>query len=402
MGQRAIVSAAAVVVKAADDPAAEVRLAAIRALGRVAGVQELPVLTGRLLAAKTPDETAAAQESLDAACARIPDRDACAGRLRDSMAQAPVAARCVLLGLLGRVGGPQALAIVSANARSDNPDIQDAATRALGDWRTPDAAPELLDLAKTLGDAKFKIRALRGYLRIARQMDLPDERRLEMCKEALQLAQRGEEKKLAMELMGRIGSGKAPGQAAKPRALFDGRTFDGWEGDTAKTFRIQEEAIVGGSLKERVPHNAFLCTTRSYTNFVLRLECRLLGQANGGIQIRSQRVPHHYEVSGFQADMSVGADGGYWGCLYDESRRNRVLVRPERTLLLKTLKPDGWNQYEIRCEGPRIQLFLNGVQTVDYTEKDAKIPQSGIIGLQIHGGPPSEAWYRNIRIEELP
>ena len=70
--------------------------------------------------------------------------------------------------------------------------------------------------------------------------------------------------------------------------------------------------------------------------------------------------------------------------------------------LLKALKPKDWNQYEIRCEGPRIRLYLNGLQTVDFTETDDKLPRSGIIGLQIHGGGPSEAWYRNITIQELP
>jgi hypothetical protein len=192
---------------------------------------------------------------------------------------------------------------------------------------------------------------------------------------------------------------KAPG-ASEP--LFDGRTFNGWEGDTQKSFRIEDGAIVGGNLKESIPRNEFLCTTLPYANFVLRLECKLVGPGNAGIQIRSQRVPNHHEVSGYQADMSAGADGGYWGCLYDESRRNRMLAKPEREVIQKALKPDDWNRYEIRCEGPRIRLSVNGVQTVDYTETDGKIPATGIIGLQIHGGPPSEAWYRNITIEQLP
>ena len=47
-------------------------------------------------------------------------------------------------------------------------------------------------------------------------------------------------------------------------------------------------------------------------------------------------------------------------------------------------------------------MWINGVLMVDYTEPDTAIPQQGLIGLQIHGGPPSEAWYRNLRIEELP
>lgn len=184
--------------------------------------------------------------------------------------------------------------------------------------------------------------------------------------------------------------------------LFDGRSFRGWEGDTQNSFRLEDGAIVGGNLKQPVPRNEFLCTTRQYANFVLRLECKLVGPGNAGIQIRSQRVPNHHEVSGYQADMSAGADGGYWGCLYDESRRNKMLARPEREVIRKALRPDDWNRYEIRCEGPRVRLSINGVPTVDYTETDDKIPATGVIGLQIHGGPPSEAWYRNLTIEALP
>jgi len=188
------------------------------------------------------------------------------------------------------------------------------------------------------------------------------------------------------------------------KPLITGRSFYGWEGDVKKSFRREDDAIVGGNLEEPVPRNEFLATTREYTNFVLRAECKIIGEkCNAGIQFRTQRIPDHYEVTGYQADMSMGEDGGYWGKLYDESRRKKILGeslnRPE---MIKTLKADDWNQYEIRCEGPQIQLFVNGIQTLDYTEPDASIPQSGIIAVQIHSGPASEAWYRNIQIVELP
>ncbi len=180
--------------------------------------------------------------------------------------------------------------------------------------------------------------------------------------------------------------------------LFDGRTFQGWEGNQ-KVFRIENGALVGGSLTEKVARNEFLCTTKEYGDFELRLKVKLVGDgANGGIQIRSQRVPNHHEVSGYQADM---AGGGYWGCLYDESRRNKILAKPSPELQKKIVKADDWNDYVIRCEGPRIQLWLNGSQTVDYKEADATIPQRGIIAVQIHGGPPTEAWYKDISIREL-
>ena len=188
---------------------------------------------------------------------------------------------------------------------------------------------------------------------------------------------------------------------AAPIPLFDGKTFDGWEGDTAKTWRIADGAFVGGSLEEKVPRNEFLSTKKTFTNFELRLKVKLVGTegfVNGGIQIRSKRIatPPN-EMSGYQAD--VGA--GYWGCLYDESRRNKMLVTADKDLIEKTLKKDDWNDYVIRCEGPRIQLWLNGVKTVDFTETEPGIEQSGQIAVQIHGGAKAVASYKEISIEEL-
>jgi hypothetical protein len=187
---------------------------------------------------------------------------------------------------------------------------------------------------------------------------------------------------------------------AAEKKLFDGKSFNGWIGDTNKTFRIQDGVIVGGTMKEKIPRNEFLCTTRDYTNFVLKLKFKLLGgpQANAGVQFRTKRHENDNEVSGYQADMG---DPSWWGCLYDESRRNKVLVQAPTDEVNKVLKRDDWNQYEIRAQGKHIQLFLNGLKTVDYMEDDPKIEDHGVIAVQIHAGPPSEAWYKDITIEEL-
>lgn len=188
--------------------------------------------------------------------------------------------------------------------------------------------------------------------------------------------------------------------AAEPaeKRLFDGKSFGGWEGDTTKTFRIEDGAIVGGSLKEKVPRNEFLCTNREYGDFELRLKFKVLGKgANAGVQIRSRRVPNHHEMIGYQADLGQG----WYGSLYDESRRRTMLAQADPKIVAEAVKLDEWNDYKIRCQGKRIQLWINGRQTVDYTEPDDTIEQRGLIGLQIHGGPPSEAWYKDIFIEEL-
>lgn len=199
---------------------------------------------------------------------------------------------------------------------------------------------------------------------------------------------------------GALGSWCAAGATV---SLFDGKTFAGWEGDTNTTWRIEGGALVGGALKATVPHNEFICTKRSFTNFVLRLRFKLTGTSgfiNGGVQVRSKHIQDPaYELSGYQADMG---DPEWWGCLYDESRRNKVLAKSDIAEVNKVLKRNQWNDYEVRCEGKRLRVVLNGYQTVDYLEADEQIEQFGIIGLQIHGGGKAEASYKDITIEELP
>ena len=192
-----------------------------------------------------------------------------------------------------------------------------------------------------------------------------------------------------------------PQTAPKPIPLFDGKTFAGLEGDTKSTWRIQDGALIGGSLATQVPRNEFLTTTRSFGDFVLRIKFKLLGTEgfiNGGVQFRSRRLekPAH-EMIGYQADLGAA----YWGSLYDESRRNKTLVAPPEALIKEILKTGEWNDYEIRAEGPRIRLAINGRQTVDYTEADPSIPRDGLIGLQVHGGGKVETWYKDITIQEL-
>ena len=150
-------------------------------------------------------------------------------------------------------------------------------------------------------------------------------------------------------------------------------------------------------------HNHFLTTSESFGDFYLRLECKLVvdesnknNDGNAGVQFRSVRIPDNWEMIGYQADMS--SDGMYWGCLYDESRRNRMLQVPDPVLQKALLIPNDWNTYEILAQGKNVKIFLNGVMTVDYWEDDETVSLQGKIGLQIHAGGPARAYYRNIFI----
>ncbi len=191
-----------------------------------------------------------------------------------------------------------------------------------------------------------------------------------------------------------------PALSAAPVPLFDARTLAGWEGDTNTTWRVRDGVIVGGSLSGN-PRNEFLASTRAYTNFILRLEYRLVGTegfVNGGVQFRSVRIasPPH-EMAGYQADIGAG----YSGSLYDESRRNRFLAQADTNWVARLEKPGEWNRYEVEAVGAQVVLRLNGARTAVWVETNATMAASGLVALQIHGGCKAEISFRDITIEEL-
>lgn len=191
------------------------------------------------------------------------------------------------------------------------------------------------------------------------------------------------------------------GQYSKEVSLFDGLTFNGWEGDTLNTWRIEDNMIIGGSLIKNVPENNFLCTRRSYSNFILKFKIKLVGHEgfiNAGLQFRSVRATNpSNEMIGYQADWGKE----YWASLYDESRRNKTLASPDSAKVLTWIKQNDWNDYVILANNNRIRIFINGHKSVDYLESDISIPLSGLIGLQIHGGGKAEVYFKELYIKEL-
>lgn len=188
---------------------------------------------------------------------------------------------------------------------------------------------------------------------------------------------------------------------AEPAALFDGKSLEGWEGETTKVWRVRDGVIVGGSL-EGNPQNEFLATRKAYRNFHLRFEYKLVGTegfVNGGVQFRSKRIPDPaHEMSGYQADIGAGMSG----CLYDESRRNKILAQEDKDFVARIEKPGEWNSYEVVANGRQILLFLNGQRTANFTENTPDIDNFGLIALQIHGNSKAEISFRNITIEDIP
>lgn len=194
-----------------------------------------------------------------------------------------------------------------------------------------------------------------------------------------------------------------PPELKNPKPLFDGKMLAGWECAPAPNlFRVEECALTAGNEIDHIKRNDFLASTRDYTNFIIRFKIKLTGKEgfiNSGFQIRSQRVPNSGEMKGYQCDFG---EPNWYGAIYDEERRNKVMSPSDMAALRPVIKREDWNDYVIHAEGRRIRTWINGVQGTDYIEQDPTIPDSGKLGIQIHGGGKAKVQVKDIFIEELP
>jgi hypothetical protein len=178
--------------------------------------------------------------------------------------------------------------------------------------------------------------------------------------------------------------------------LFDGKTLSGWSGDP-DLWKVEDGMIVGSTDTKTLKHNSFLATTRTYKNFVIKLKFKLRN-GNSGVQVRSKQHDD-YVVRGYQPDI---AEGRYTGILYEEGGRG-ILADVDQEKVGKAFNRHDWNEYVITCDGPKITQVLNGVTTVEYTEKDEKKgAKEGIIALQLHAGPKMKICFKDLQIKELP
>lgn len=200
IGQRRI-DAVDDVLKALENSDAEVRKAALIALGETVSLKKLSVLIAQVVRPNHSEDEAVAQQALKAAAVRMPDREACATELAAALSRAPAATKTTLLEILTDVGGDKALQTLAMAASSKDPQLQDTGSRLLGTWNGLAAAPVLLDLAKTGPAEKYRVRALRGYLGLARKFAMPDAERAAMCRNAFSATRRIPEHKLTLDVL---------------------------------------------------------------------------------------------------------------------------------------------------------------------------------------------------------
>jgi len=209
LGRRRITTSIPALLKAAQEADPKVRPAAIKMVGELGGAAELPALLEMLIRLKESPDLDAAEQALIAVLAKVDNPQSHTAKFTSLLAQAEAAQKSVLLRVLGVIGGTNALRAVRAAVDDSDAQVSAPAIRALCAWKTADAAPDLLVLAKTSPNSSHKTAALRGYIGLVRDESLSTEEKLAMCKEAATLIQRNQEKKLLLGVLATVPAAEA-------------------------------------------------------------------------------------------------------------------------------------------------------------------------------------------------
>ncbi len=210
------------------------------------------------------------------------------------------------------------------------------------------------------------------------------------------------------------------------KPMFNGKNLDGWEGDP-KYWRAENGEIIGEVTPETILKvNTFLIWKGGHpADFEIKVNYRISSKGNSGVNYRSVRVDSlPYALKGYQADID-GKDKynlgypRYSGQNYEERGRQFLALRGQRTViengkpkvvdslgtkeeLLKSINYDGWNELHIIAKGNNMKHYLNGKLMSEVTDNDAaNRKMDGLIGVQVHVGPPMKIEFKDFMIKML-
>ena len=202
-------------------------------------------------------------------------------------------------------------------------------------------------------------------------------------------------------------------------SIFDGKTLNGWEGDTA-FWRVENGALTGEVTPSKpLKTNTFLIWRGGTpADFEFKAEYRISPEGNSGVQYRSEELKEiRYALKGYQADID-GADT-YTGQNYEERGRGFLAMRGQKAelptngkpvivdslgnpdTLKASIKKGDWNEIHIVARGNSMKHYINGVLMSEATDNDSVNRKlSGLLGLQVHVMPAMKVEYRNLRIKQ--
>ncbi len=212
----------------------------------------------------------------------------------------------------------------------------------------------------------------------------------------------------------------APDDETGFESIFDGKTLDGWDGDPTY-WRVENGCLVGEVTPETLLKRNSFIIWRGGTpaDFELKVEYRVSEKGNSGINYRSAEVEDTpFALRGYQFDID-GANR-YTGQNYEERGRTFLALRGDfsradadgvsrivgsvgkKDELAGFVRNGGWNTVHLIARGNTLIHMINGqVMSVVVDDDRERRKPIGLIGVQVHVGPPMKIEYRNFRLKKL-
>ncbi|MDF1800768.1 MAG: DUF1080 domain-containing protein [Planctomycetota bacterium] len=175
-------------------------------------------------------------------------------------------------------------------------------------------------------------------------------------------------------------------------------------GDARFTYVTEDGAELLHGHGENMPRNSFLVSEAEYGDFELELDVRIQPGGNSGVQVRSHvdwaADGGHGRLWGYQVEVD-SSERAWSAGLYEEGRRGWLADLSERPEARAAFVVGEWNHYRIRCEGPRLRTWVNGVPAVDFTDTAPELSLTGHLAFQVHGGQLADVAWRNIELRQL-
>lgn len=211
------------------------------------------------------------------------------------------------------------------------------------------------------------------------------------------------------------------------KSIFNGKTLKGWEGDPTY-WRVENGVLIGEVTPQTIlKRNTFIIWRGGQPDdFELKVDYRISPQGNSGVNYRSVEIDTlRYALKGYQADIDGQDKYGdgfprHTGQNYEERGRTFLALRGQRVTLetrqkpkvidtlgsredlLKSIKLNDWNELHIVAKGNNLKHYINGRLMSEVTDNDlVNRKMSGLIGVQVHVGPPMKIEYRNFRLKKI-
>lgn len=204
------------------------------------------------------------------------------------------------------------------------------------------------------------------------------------------------------------------------KPIFDGKTLKDWDGDPTY-WRVENGELVGEITPQTLlKQNSFIIWRGGMPrNFELKVQYRMSAHGNSGVNYRSVEMPNtKWLLRGYQAD--IDGENQYTGQNYEERGRTFLAMRGgvnyvaagkksatiaslgSADALKAFIKVDDWNQYHLIVRGNVLIHILNGHVMSEVIDDDtANRKMEGLIGVQVHVGPPMKVEYRNFLLKPL-